>query len=695
MPNHHGRIRVKIRDVNRRLTIFASLLLLFGALSGCSRETSNPAKTITKIEAPIDPWILTSLDGSDKTPALLWNGQIGFRFGRDGGAQGQPFFSIDEYDTAGEEKIRSMDNPLPIGFAVDGKLLTIGGDYKQTLDMRTSELTTHWTAQPGFTVDCVAVIHPAKRMIAERWTLTGDTNGHTVDFDLGQTGPLGKESMLATDITVGPSNMKGKVLATKVEGPNLVIDYSLSLGRSPNWLAIQKSRGNNPSVAPSWFAPATIETFDVLDVEARKIWADRWKTDLEIDGPVEDQQAVRSFLFYLRSAIDPHGDMSISPFGLSNQMYNGHVFWDADTWVFPALMLLDPERAESIPNYRFATEKAAALNNLSINAAKRPIYLKYAWESSASGRETAPGHWNKEYHVSGDVAWAMNQLSALGLYNPQHVADTIRRIGFGFELLADSSGTTNPRKIKDTVSPDENHTGDNDLYTNLLAQWTANLGAWSFPPTYNRASTVYKLPEDDKSFLTYDNDPLRGYKQAAAVLSIYPLQYPPAEKQAKVMMDRFADKVTKNGPAMSDSVHALIWARLGEKDKAYKTWQDSWKPFTKQPLLLFSEKRVKPTTYFTTGAAGSLQTVLFGFLGFRLDSVEEQGAAWSKKLEGNSWLSIKPNLPLNWKSVKLKNFIVHGRHYTLTASHQPTGPDNAQVVEVPAVKSAASPTEGD
>ncbi len=49
-------------------------------------------------------------------------------------------------------------------------------------------------------------------------------------------------------------------------------------------------------------------------------------------------------MFYLQSAIHPDGGMSISPFGLSNQMYNGHVFWDADIWVFPALALLDPAK---------------------------------------------------------------------------------------------------------------------------------------------------------------------------------------------------------------------------------------------------------------------------------------------------------------------------------------------------------------
>jgi trehalose/maltose hydrolase-like predicted phosphorylase len=39
--------------------------------------------------------------------------------------------------------------------------------------------------------------------------------------------------------------------------------------------------------------------------------------------------------------------------GLSGLGYNGHVFWDADTWMFPALLLLHPELAKSMIDYRY------------------------------------------------------------------------------------------------------------------------------------------------------------------------------------------------------------------------------------------------------------------------------------------------------------------------------------------------------
>jgi len=659
------------------------LLLIVISVSACNKTEPDKPKEVTRKVAPLDPWVLTTLDSEDKTPALLWNGLIGIRIGRDGGGKGQPFFSIDEYDTKGEEKIRTLESPLPYGFLLDGKPMPITGDYKQSLDMRTSELTTQWTSDKA-TVKCVTVLHPLKRMIAQRWSVTGLGTGHILDFDLGSNGHLGSETMLATDVEIGPSKIKGKIIATQAYKPNPSVEFVLSLGRSPNAIDMLAARGIPTKLSPGWDRPLSLLQFQSIDNEASSTWAERWKTDIEIDGPLADQQAVRSFLFYLRSAINPEGRMSISPFGLSNQMYNGHVFWDSDVWVFPALALLDPSSAKAITDYRQQTYAMAKQNQIP-GLPEGPITdgwdWKYAWESSVSGKETMNGPSQKEFHISGDVVWSASQAAALGFETKD---DLYKLLGETSKTYATESFTSPDQpdlQIRGVMSPDENHVGDNDLYTNLLAQWVVNGGTWTEPIRSARPVKKFRLPHDEKSFLTYDGDPVKAYKQAAAVLSIYPLQYPPAEKQAKVMMERFADKVIKNGPAMSDSVHALIWARIGEQKKAYEAWHSSWQPFTNQPLMLFSEKRTKPTTYFTTGSAGSLQTVLFGFLGFRLDSVTEQGAAWSKQLQGNNWLSIKPNLPQEWKSVKLKNFTVLGHRYTLTASHRPSGPDAAQVIQ--------------
>jgi trehalose/maltose hydrolase-like predicted phosphorylase len=692
---------------------------------GCSSQAVGPASKPDPaiVSDKIDPWVLTTRDANQTEPALLWNGLLGIRLGRDGTGQDfegakYGFFCAEEYETTGEEKIRTLDNPLRGHFRVGNEALDPrkGTDYSQTLDMSTGILRTAWVQQIGkskLKIDVQTLIHPDKRIIADQWTFDCDDK-IAVDGTL----PIGRaqsqkfvNQTTFTDLQgraeLSPSGMKlaahyRATGATDSKPSSVILDKDrilfhgiardgrpasferlLSFGKSPNFIGLMAARGIALKMRADWDEPETIKgRFQELAGECAGIWTERWKTDIEIDGPKEDQQAVRSFLFYLRSAIHPETVMSVSPMGLSNAQYNGHVFWDADTWVFPALALVSPETAIQIPHYRLQLVPTARENLKSWLAAGRPTGagkvegtshdgswgppgIMFPWESSVSGKETIPGPSQYEHHISGTVAWSTTLAAALGLVGEDQARDLRRGVAHFYANRISGDG---PFDLKGTMSPDENHVGDNDLYTNLLAQALLDDTVWWKAPESEKVKLKLKLPRDDKTFLTYDNDTLRGYKQAAAVLAIYPLQYPPAEKEAKAMMDRFADKVTKNGPAMSDSIHALIWARLGEKDKAYEAWHNGWQPFTNLPLLLFSEKRAKPVTYFTTGAAGCLQTVLYGFLGFRIDSEQVPGAAWSKKLHGDSWLSIKPNLPPTWKSVKFKNFKLLGESYTLTAT---------------------------
>lgn len=646
----------------RGLAITSPILLLLG----CG---SPPPATAPKVVA--DPWVLSCATPSLSEPAVLWNGQIGLRIGRDGTGYKQPSFAIDEYDSEGEEKIRSLPNPLDIQLEENGKPMELDAKqpYKQELDMHTGELTTEWQSKTGVTVNCLTVLHPEKRMVGQRWTFSSDHNAKVL---------VKQGKMPAVAATWSDQDNSVDLQANAPE----ILDRVVSLGRSDNWITMQAARGIARKMRSGWNAPEDALEFDGLVTESEQIWKRRWHTDIVIDGPAEDQQAIHSFMFYLWGAVSKKGDMSVSPMGLSSTQYNGHVFWDADIWVAPALAFFDPQGAEAIASYRLALQRTAEGNyenwleaerptaTLKLGGAWKGIHLigqKFPWESSVSGKETVPGPSKFEDHISGTIAFTLSRAAALG-FVPGESATAARGAVGTFYDNRSVKGPDGLRHLNGTMSPDENHVGDDDLYTNLVAMWTTNGGKWPPQPTYY-------LPKDSQSFLTYTGDRLKGYKQAAAVLSIFPLQYPPAEKQAKAMMDRFADKVTKNGPAMSDSVHATIWARLGEKEKAYSAWRESWQPFTTGPLMLFSEKRSSLKTYFTTGAAGSLNAVIYGFLGFRLDSEQESGAAWSKKVNGGYWLSIKPNLPPQWKSVKFKNFRLLGKSFTLTATPDKTKVD--------------------
>ncbi len=407
-----------------------------------------------------------------------------------------------------------------------------------------------------------------------------------------------------------------------------------------------------------------------------------------IDGPERDHEFVRSAVTNLSYATQrPHlpvAKYGFAPFGLNNSLYFGHTFWDMDVWVLPSMLFLQPEAVRGMNKYRtdrlgtaqwnvyqsglldppnakegpewLSGKEPAALRLGEVSKGMPMAALMFPWESSVTGKETVRGPSQQEHHISGSVLWGLNLSEKAGLLGSQ-MADAVE-FGVGNFYRVRSVEGPNGREIKDVMSPDENHIGDNDLYTNLLAQWAMNGRKWD-------GATKFKLPKDEKSFLTYDGDKERGYKQAAAVLSIFPLQYPESEKQARTMMERFESKVSKNGPAMSDAIHATIWARLGEKEKAYDAWKRAWEPFVKGPQMMFSEKRSSERTYFYTGAAGCLNTVLYGFAGFRFDENPLEGAVWKKQLKSGWWLSCKPCLPPKWKSLSISPMVIDGEKFSV------------------------------
>ena len=66
---------------------------------------------------------------------------------------------------------------------------------------------------------------------------------------------------------------------------------------------------------------------------------------------------------------------------------------------------------------------------------------------------------------------------------------------------------------------------------------------------------------------------------------------------------------------MSFSVLALQYARLGEGDKAYELFVQSFRPNQLPPFGVLSEGAGGTNPYFSTGAGGLLQAVINGFCG--------------------------------------------------------------------------------
>ena len=372
-----------------------------------------------------------------------------------------------------------------------------------------------------------------------------------------------------------------------------------------------------------------------------------------IEGAPADANIINQLIADLNQGIGPIP----SPFGMTNSRYNGHVFWDADVWMVPALVWINPDKAKLVAQYRLARLDAAARHAEVILGGPSTGALAFPWESSVTGSEVAPGESRKQHHISGSVAWGMAQMANWGVISPEEA----RKVGIGvakFYATRASRRSDGAWTVKDTMSPDEFFTGDDDLYTNVIAEWVIR--------TYGSDSQVrFYRARDKDSFLNYTGDKVTGYKQTAGLLAAYPLQDALVEPESGKMLDRFAEKVTKNGPAMSDSIHAIIAARNGRANEAYELWQRGLHDFLVKPQNTFSEKRSKPTDYFFTGNAGCLQTVFYGLLGMRVDRTAQQGALWSMPLRNGQIISCKPALPRGWQRVTCKGLNIGGKRIDL------------------------------
>lgn len=392
-------------------------------------------------------------------------------------------------------------------------------------------------------------------------------------------------------------------------------------------------------------------------------WAKRWEgRDIVIDGDPEAQQLVHKLMFDLIQSVQPNGTFSVAPEALSGNFYKGHIFWDAEVWMFPALLAQHPDLARSLLEYRFShLAQAKAI------AAKQGLKgADFPWESAMTGNETVQGTFSQERHVTAGIGWAVWQY---WLATDDKAWMSVK----GWPLLSSiadfwaSRATKTARgwEILKVIGPDElqNTPLDNNAYTNAMAQRclfaAAEVGKALGKPLNPQWATVangmYLPKNSDGVILKCDDDKGKpGTKQADGELLLWPAQLPAADART---FDFHKVRPIKNGPAMTDSVHALIAARLGRAAEAEEEFRASYRPFVRGPFLLFSEKRSLDRCVFTTGCGGVLQAVLYGFGGLDF-------AHWDA-------MSKAPvALPKGWKKLEIQGVSYKGKRYTVTVTPQ-------------------------
>jgi trehalose/maltose hydrolase-like predicted phosphorylase len=403
-------------------------------------------------------------------------------------------------------------------------------------------------------------------------------------------------------------------------------------------------------------------------------WSHIWQTsDIVIQGDPEAQQVTHANLFYLLSSTYPGSDHSIPPMGLSSNLYGGHIFWDAEVWMMPALIVQHPDYAKSIIDYRFKLLGQAKKNAQMHGFAG----AEYPWESADTGAEMAPAEFAQERHITADVGWAAWQYY-LWTGDKAYLAKEgwpVLSATAAYWVSRVTKGADGKYHILKVLSPDE--TADvvnDDAYTNGVVQ--ANLRAavsaakmlgQMTDPRWNTIADNLSFPTDKPRGIPAEHDaPMTdrfSAKQADTLLLIYPLDKPFDPQTAGKMLDFYSAHTIKNGPAMTASMQAIVAAKLGRGQESLDQFHDSYRPFERGPWDAFSEKRTSNRVYFCTGMGGCLQSVLYGFAGLQVAEAEQKVSGTTIASDGGITLYADPHLPPGWGGLTLKGIRFHGKSY--------------------------------
>ncbi|MEC3957500.1 glycosyl hydrolase family 65 protein [Nocardia sp. CDC153] len=210
--------------------------------------------------------------------------------------------------------------------------------------------------------------------------------------------------------------------------------------------------------------------WDGLLARQRDYLDDFWaRADIELDGDPELQQAVRFALFHVLQAGARGEARAIPAKGLTGPGYDGHAFWDTETYVLPVLTYTMPMAARDALRWRHATLDQARRRAAELGQAG----AMFPWRS-INGDE-ASGYWptaTAAVHVNADIADATARYLTA-------TRDEEFETDCGVELLVETARLwaslghleSDGYRIDGVTGPDEySALADNNFYTNLLAQ---------------------------------------------------------------------------------------------------------------------------------------------------------------------------------------------------------------------------------
>lgn len=394
---------------------------------------------------------------------------------------------------------------------------------------------------------------------------------------------------------------------------------------------------------------------DVLLASHAAAWDALWESGgIELEGNLTVAAAANSSLYGALSALRADVNFSTCPGGLSWNSYHGHSFWDAETWLFPPLLLLHPDLAAGMLQYR--------LDRLDRAVARSHEYgfegADWPWESAFSGIDTvqAPNIEGRfEHHISGDIAMAMRQYYLASLdkafleraWPALNATCVFWACRFSRTDAPDSgsgcgskSGSGNFTILR-SQGPDENAGIVNDqLYTigvgaatlAFCADAAHALGLPPPPPLWAEIAAAPYLPTSGTLYAGGAVHPeYRGYagahiNQADVALLQYPLGVT-FERELALRDLNYYSQLTGATRDLGicpfftgNSAYGIAYLALGNRTAADYQFELGFLHQT--PEFNVWTEMTPAANYghlnFITGAGGWLQALLFGYPGLRL-----------------------------------------------------------------------------
>lgn len=451
----------------------------------------------------------------------------------------------------------------------------------------------------------------------------------------------------------------------------------------------------NAPAAPVWekgldrLASLHSRTYEETALQQQEYWRRVWEdADILIEGDESNQQGIRFCIFQMYQTYhgqDPSNNIGAK--GLTGEAYNGHTFWDTETYCLPFYLFSNLKAARNLLEYRYAALDAAKerARQLDCRGSCYPVATLNGEEGCSLWQ-----HASLQFQASTAVAYGIRHYAGIS-------GDREFLLGSGAEMLVEISRFLESRGAWNNdgagfgfyavMGPDEFHMMVNhNCYTNFLAKKTfeytgqvlAELEAGS-PETYAALCRKTGLdPEERKRFalcaekmiILYDEETglfeqHEGYFNLPHIeiskipVSDFPLYHhwsydriyrTDMIKQPDVLMflflfrEDFSREVIKRNyefyeprtiheSSLSPSIHSIFAAELGKYEEAFRFFGFATR------MDLDNYNRNTSEGLHTTSIAAAWMNIVYGFGGLRSDG---------------DTLVFNPMLPEQWKAYEFR-----------------------------------------